>query len=86
MPEILIEVQEIKDDVRSIKIALQQMAELMLKQQQENNECFQTLVDAAKANTEMLTSAFREEDIYTRQLLEQHDIRIIQPENNRSNN
>ena len=62
------------------------MTELMLKQQQESNECFQTLVDADKANTEMLTSAFREEDIYTRQLLEQHDARIIHPENNRSNN
>ena len=57
--EMLIEMHEIKGDMREAKISLQQMASLMLKQQQTNDQ-FRLLIEENRKNTEFTVSAFRE--------------------------
>ena len=90
--EILIEMHELRGDVqglngemREVKNALQQMAELMLKQQQQSNSHFQLLMDENRRNTEMMVNAFTNEASLTRQRLDQHDARIMRLENNQPN-
>lgn len=79
--EILIEMHEMKEDMREAKIALQQMAALLLKQQEHTNGMFQALMDENRKNTEFMVVAFREEAQATRQRLEDHEGRISKQEN-----
>jgi chromosome segregation ATPase len=44
-----------------------------------------TLADESRSNTEMIIAAFREEGLYVRQLLQQHDARITRLEDNQPN-
>ena len=44
-----------------------------------------TLTAESRSNTEMLIAAFREEGMYVRQLLQQHDARITKMEDNQLN-
>lgn len=84
--EILIEMHEMKEDMREVKTALQQMAALMLKQQQHTNEQFRLLMDENRKNTEMLITAFRDEAAQTRQTLADHAGRISRLENDHETN
>ena len=43
------------------------------------------LTTESRSNTEMLIAAFREEELYVRQLLQQHDARITRLEDNQPN-
>ena len=43
------------------------------------------LTTESRSNTEMLIAAFREEGLYVRQLLQQHDARITRLEDNQPN-
>ena len=86
--DILIEMHELRGDVQGLKVemrevksALQQVAELMLKQQQQSNSHFQLLMDENRRNTEMIVNAFTNEASLTRQRLDQHDARISRLEN-----
>lgn len=79
--EILIEMHEMKEDMRGVKIASQQMAALLLKQQEHTNGMFQALIDENRKNTEFMVAAFREEAQSTRQRLEDHEGRISKQEN-----
>ncbi|HEX8426519.1 hypothetical protein [Hymenobacter sp.] len=80
--EMLIEMHEIKGDMREVKTALQQMASLMLKQQQHTNDQFRLLMEENRKNTEFMVSAFREEAQATRHRLDDQDGRISKLENN----
>ncbi|RTQ44932.1 hypothetical protein EJV47_26545 [Hymenobacter gummosus] len=84
--EILIEMHEMKEDMREVKTALQQMAALMLKQQQYTDEQFRLLMDENRKNTEMLITAFRDEAAQTRQTLADHAGRISRLENDHETN
>ena len=75
--EMLIELHEIKEDTREVKIALQQMASLSLKQQQNTNDQFRLLLEENRKNAEFIVSAFREEARETRRRLDDHEERII---------
>ncbi len=74
-------VENLEVELRNVKTVIGQLATSM-----------NTLADSVKAlteesgsNTEMLIAAFREEGLYTRRLLEQHDARIIRLETNQPN-
>ncbi len=86
--EILIEMHEMKEgihemkgEMREVKTALQQMASLMLKQQQSTNDQSRLLLDENRKNTEFIVSAFRDEAQETRRRLEDHEGRITKLEN-----
>jgi hypothetical protein len=85
MHELRGDVQSLKGEMREVKTALQQMAELMLKQQQQSNSHFQLLMEENRRNTEMIVNAFANEASLTRQRLDQHDSRITRLENNQPN-
>ncbi|UYZ61627.1 hypothetical protein [Hymenobacter weizhouensis] len=69
-------IQEMRDDMRGMKSAIEQMASLMLKQQQHTNHMFHSLMEENRKNTEFMVAAFREEAQATRQRLDDHEGRI----------
>ena len=86
--EILIEMHEVKegikdlrDDMRGMKSAIEQMASLMHRQQEHTNTMFQVLMEENRKNTEFMVAAFREEAQATRQRLDNQEGRISKLEN-----
>jgi hypothetical protein len=74
-------VSEILIEMHDVKSALNRMAEIMLTQQQETNRRFELLMEADRANTTMLISAFKEEALATRERLDGIETRLERLEN-----
>ncbi|WP_375417899.1 hypothetical protein [uncultured Hymenobacter sp.] len=75
--EILIEMHGMNDRLTKVEAAINRMAEVILLQQQENNKRFEALMQADRANTEMLINAFRDEGVQTRNQLSLFNERLI---------
>lgn len=54
--EILIEMHEMKEDIREMKDALNRVATVVLKQQEHMNSVFDVLLDENKKNIKFMTS------------------------------
>ena len=62
--EILIEMHEMKEDIREMKNALNRVANVVLEQQTHTNTMFRTIQDESRKNMEYVTSIlvdFRQE-------------------------
>ena len=86
--EILIEMHglnnrmdNVEGSLNRMERAITRMAEVMLSQQQETNKRFDMLMEADRANTTMLVTAFREEAGATRQRLDKIENRLAGLEN-----
>ncbi len=81
--EILIEMHglnermsNVENSLNRMERAITRMADVLLTQQQENNKRFDMLMEADRANTTMLISAFRDEAVATRQRLDSIENRL----------
>lgn len=98
--EILIEMHEMRGDIKQLQEVTVHLNRSVEKLQGEMREVkdaindlsttvsasIKTLTEETRSNTEMMIAAFREEGLYVRQLLQQHDARITKLENNQPNN
>lgn len=93
--EILIEMHELRDDIKQLRKVTVHLSHSVAKLEVEMREVkgaivqladsIKTLAGETRSNTQMLIAAFREEGLYVRQLLQQHDARITRLENNQPN-
>ena len=97
--EILIEMHELRSDIRQLQTVTVHLNHSVEKLEVEMREVkgainqlgtslsasIKALTEESRSNTEMLIAAFREEGMYVRQMLQQHDARITKLEDNQSN-
>lgn len=76
--EILIEMHEMRVDIKGLQTEMRQVQLAIVNLAGS----MKTMMEENRSNTEMLIAAFREEGLYSRRLLEQHDARITRLENN----
>ena len=86
--EILIEMHELRSDIqglngemRDVKTAIIQLTGSVTSLAGS----MKTMMEENRSNTEMRIAAFREEGMYVRQMLQQHDVRITKLEDKESN-
>ena len=73
-------VSEILIEMHDMKAAINRMAEIMLRQQQETNKRFELLMEGNQRNTETMVNAFREEGLQSRQQFTAFDQRLARIE------
>ena len=97
--EILIEMHELRGDIKQLQTVTVHLSHSVEKLEVEMREVksaindlattvavsIKTLTEETRSNTEMMIAAFREEGLYVRQLLQQHDARITRLEDNQPN-
>ena len=93
--DILIEMHELRGDIKELQKVTVHLSHSVEKLEVEMREVkgaivqlagsIKTLADESRSNTEMLIAAFREEGMYVRQMLQQHEVRITKLEDNESN-
>jgi len=79
--EILIEMHEMKEDIREMKDALNRTASIVLKQQEHMNTMFNVLLDENKKNMEFMTSVLadgRQENISLIQEVRQETVLLTE--------
>ena len=97
--EILIEMHELRGDIKQLQTVTVHLSHSVGKLEAEMREVkgainqlgtslsasIKTLAEETRSSTEMMIAAFREEGLYVRQLLQQHDARITRLEDNQPN-
>ena len=97
--EILIEMHELRSDIRQLQTVTVHLNHSVEKLEVEMREVkgainqlgtslsasIKALTEESRSNTEMLIAAFRDEGMYVRQMLQQHDARITRLEDNQPN-
>ncbi len=97
--EILIEMHELRGDIKELQKVTVHLSRSVGKLEVEMREVkeaindlaitvatsIKTLAEETRSNTEMMIAAFREEGMYVRQMLQQHEARITKLEDNESN-
>ena len=86
--EILIEMHELRGDIQGLKVEMRDVKTAIVQLTSSVTSLagsMKVMMEESRSNTEMLIAAFREEGMYVRQMLQQHEVRITKLEDKESN-